>query len=121
LIQKILKKEDFKMPLHEYKCKDEDCQHVTLKLFFGSEEVPEWVDCEECHALAYKIISIASFHMKGYSAKNRYSNADFGQGADGPKTSETRTPEGKRYNKNAPPPKRLQEAQLKKAKSTLDD
>jgi putative FmdB family regulatory protein len=119
-MRKILKKEDFKMPLHEYKCRE--CNHITIKLYFGSEEVFDVTACEGgCGGVAEKIISAPGFHMKGYSAKNNYSNEDHGQGSDGPKHTETRDPKGKRYDKHAPPPKRMTEAQIKKAKSTLDD
>jgi len=63
------------MALHEYKCVKAECGHITIKLFFGTEEVTPYERCEKCGAAADKIISASIAIVKGFSADNNYGDA----------------------------------------------
>ena len=55
--------------LYEFKCRG--CGVITEDIVkMGAKEIK----CPECGTVAYKIMSVVNFNVKGFNAKNSYSH-----------------------------------------------
>ncbi len=85
------------MALHEYECSE--CEHITVKLFFGSEKVPSLICCENCESMANKIISASIAIVKGFSSDNSYGDARNVKPLDQKRAKERAVSQANRLNK----------------------